>query len=999
MSLAVRHIVLLCFALLLCGGLAAQSVSFKGRVIDKNTGAPIEYATIVIKATEQWTVADAKGEFIIQNIRTKKSVVEVSCLGYVTYTKELSFSKDIPTFKALLLPDNLALEDAVVTAQEKGNSTATSRVIDRTALDHVQVMNVTDISALLPGGVTANNNLTSSQQFNLRAGTGSEMGNASFGTAVEVDGVRLSNNASFAEASTSNTVKGSSTNNVASANVESIEVITGVPSVEYGDMSSGVVKINTRKGKTPWMITLSTSPRTKQLSASKGFSLGKTSKGASLGVMNAALEYTRSVSDPLSPYTSYDRKQLSLSWFNLFNSGAFSAFPLRVNFSVSGNLGGLNTQADPDALQGTWTINRDNVVRAQLSLDWQLARSWITNVELTGAVSYSDKLARERVSRSSSATVAALHGREEGYYMAMPWNPECPEQAVVNIPPGYWFNEKGDDDRPFSSKVNLKANWVRNFGEVNNKLKLGVDWTCDVNFGTGVYSTDMATAPTFRRYVYSDNPAMHNFAAYLEDKVAIPIGAGRLDLVAGLRCDNTYIKGSAYGLTTSLSPRFNVKYIILSAKGRGKKAVRELSVRGGWGEAVKLPSFSVLFPMPTYRDVLAFTSTSNSANEYSTAYFIQPCKVEYNPDLRWQRNRMAELAVETNLWGNKISLVGFWNRTLDTYRIASDYDRTTYTYTPTASLDAVPIPADDRVFAVDRQTGVVTVSDNQGVHSSQTLASETYKRLSLRYFPSNEPSPVDRYGLEWVLDFAPIKAIGTNFRIDGTWYQYRGITSGLYSYAYAQNSAQDNRPYRYIGYYYGNNSYTNGSESQTLRLNLTITTRIPKVRMIVSLKLESCLLRYSRSLSEREDGSELAQVISNKSDILSLTGESIYAGDNYVVRFPEYYTTFDDPTPRNYLADLRAARAAGNDKLFNDLWQLAYRNEYVYTFGKDWISPYFSANFSVTKEIGDIASISFYANNFFNNTSQVYSTKTRSWMSSSSYIPSFYYGLTVRLKF
>jgi hypothetical protein len=68
-------------------------------------------------------------------------------------------------------------------------------------------------------------------------------------------------------------------------------------------------------------------------------------------------------------------------------------------------------------------------------------------------------------------------------------------------------------------------------------------------------------------------------------------------------------------------------------------------------------------------------------------------------------------------------------------------------------------------------------------------------------------------------------------------------------------------------------------------------------------------------------------------------------------------------------------------------------------FDKDYISPYFSANFSITKELGDRASVSFYANNFFNNMGQVYSTKERNYKSVSTYIPTFYYGLTVRIKF
>ena len=77
------------------------------------------------------------------------------------------------------------------------------------------------------------------------AAAGSTAGNAAFGTAVEVDGVRLSTNASLGDPT------GASTRNLSATNIESVEVVTGVPSAEYGDISSGVVKISTRKGKTP----------------------------------------------------------------------------------------------------------------------------------------------------------------------------------------------------------------------------------------------------------------------------------------------------------------------------------------------------------------------------------------------------------------------------------------------------------------------------------------------------------------------------------------------------------------------------------------------------------------------------------------------------------------------------------------------------------------------------------------------------------------------------
>lgn len=72
------------------------------------------------------------------------------------------------------------------------------------------------------------------------------------------------------------------------------------------------------------------------------------------------------------------------------------------------------------------------------------------------------------------------------------------------------------------------------------------------------------------------------------------------------------------------------------------------------------------------------------------------------------------------------------------------------------------------------------------------------------------------------------------------------------------------------------------------------------------------------------------------------------------------------------------------------------RSANAFTYNADGYDPYFSANLSITKEIGDHVSISFYANNFTNSRPFVksYATGVARCLT-----PDFYYGLTVRLKF
>ena len=103
-----------------------------------------------------------------------------------------------------------------------------------------------------------------------------------------------------------------------------------------------------------------------------------------------------------------------------------------------------------------------------------------------------------------------------------------------------------------------------------------------------------------------------------------------VELTAGVREDITSIPGSEYGTVGSLSPRVNMRYMFRFGQ---ESWVNSLSVHSGWGKSVKLPSFQVLYPSPSYRDMLAFSSTSDANNRSYYAYYTHPSKARYNADL------------------------------------------------------------------------------------------------------------------------------------------------------------------------------------------------------------------------------------------------------------------------------------------------------------------------------------------------------------------------------
>ena len=160
-----------------------NNYSISGRISDERTGSPLPGASILIKGTYLWAVSDQKGEFTIQGIQEGKYQLEVSFLGYVPATVPVNVNNSIKGLKIQLKENTLALNDVIVTAQAPKTELNTTLNIGSNALEHLQISNVSDISALLPGGKTKVPDLTSNNIFSLRDG-GSSAGNAAFGTAL-----------------------------------------------------------------------------------------------------------------------------------------------------------------------------------------------------------------------------------------------------------------------------------------------------------------------------------------------------------------------------------------------------------------------------------------------------------------------------------------------------------------------------------------------------------------------------------------------------------------------------------------------------------------------------------------------------------------------------------------------------------------------------------------------------------------------------------------------
>ncbi|MBR2227126.1 MAG: carboxypeptidase-like regulatory domain-containing protein, partial [Bacteroidales bacterium] len=318
---------ILLILLIMTAGLDAFAAGYRvrGRVTDA-AGTPLPGSVVRLDENYLWAVTDMDGKFVLEGVEAGSYQLKTECLGFVSDVRKILVSGNIDTIEIVLQEQTLALDEVVVTAEMSKDNLNTTRKIERTALDHLQVSGLSNIAALMPGGKTVNPDLTAASELTVRGG-GSGAGNAAFGTAVEVNGVRMGDNAAFGG------LAGVDTRSLQVENIESVEVISGVPSAEYGDLGSGMVKVTTRKGRTPVQATFSVNPRTYDVSVSKGIGIGE-------GVLNVSGQWTRATQKLSSPYTSYTRRGFTAEYSRTFGRA------LRLEAGVTGNLGGMDSKDD-----------------------------------------------------------------------------------------------------------------------------------------------------------------------------------------------------------------------------------------------------------------------------------------------------------------------------------------------------------------------------------------------------------------------------------------------------------------------------------------------------------------------------------------------------------------------------------------------------------------------------------------------------------------------------
>ena len=334
-------------------------------VVSDTTGKGIDLAYVVINNSIS-ALTDEEGKFVVKNLPAGQYDYYVSCLGYEEQRGKFQLQPGNIRLRITLKNLALALQEVTVTAQQ--TVLGSRSIIGQEAVRHIQPKSVADMLQLLPGSLTQNPTLNNLGQAHIREIDGDD--NNALGTAVILDGMPLSNDGNMQALSPTRNGAVSSDNadgmsdqttagrgidlrTVGADNIESIEVIRGIPSVEYGNLTSGVVVVKTKAGETPWELKFKADPFSKLVFAGKGFRLKKG------GAVNWGLDWSQSYEDTRRHYLGYERVTVSGAYSKIFNpEGRYPvSFNMRASFYSNVN----NRKTDPQMTEMQLTFKNKNI--------------------------------------------------------------------------------------------------------------------------------------------------------------------------------------------------------------------------------------------------------------------------------------------------------------------------------------------------------------------------------------------------------------------------------------------------------------------------------------------------------------------------------------------------------------------------------------------------------------------------------------------------------------
>ena len=225
--------------------------------------------------------------------------------------------------------------------------------IGRDAMNHIQPSSFGDLLELLPGGRASDPSFSSSNHIHLREiGTSnSDYQTTSLGVSFVMDGIPMSNDAGMTYNSGTTVGNNISLNRgvdmrtMPTDEIASVEIQQGIPSVEYGDLTSGLIKIKRKEGGRNLEARFKADLGSQLLYVGKGFEWGAP---ADLLTMNVGATWLNSHDDPRNTRQNYQRATGSWRMKKRWESTSAYRYTLGGSLDYTGSFDRQKSDRDID---------------------------------------------------------------------------------------------------------------------------------------------------------------------------------------------------------------------------------------------------------------------------------------------------------------------------------------------------------------------------------------------------------------------------------------------------------------------------------------------------------------------------------------------------------------------------------------------------------------------------------------------------------------------------
>lgn len=799
------------------------------QVQNHQTDLPVGFASVLLTRESDGRIlsgsCDDQGICRFERVAAGRYKLRVTFLGYKPYTQVIPVD-DSFTWLALLEPDAVNLDEVVVTASESRGMTSSSK-IDRQAMEHLQPSSFADLVSLLPGESSTTPLMGAANLIRLReAGSGiytnGTSGNtkydiSSLGTSFLMDGVPIStkgnmqyiagsgNDSDVADRSTAG--RGLDMRTISTDDIEHVEVVRGIPSVEYGDLTSGLIKIERRKGGNKLYARFKADSRSKLFYVGKGLEWEKRKL-----TLNAGIDFLDSKIDPRIPLENYKRFTASVRLSKGWQLGE-GLLTYSSNLDYGGSFD--NVKLDPDVNyhnEDTYKANYNRYAWTNNLVWTNNKKRFFRSLELNTSVSLQKDV-------SERTRYVSLQGPQ-------PTPPLTTEEGVHD---GSWLTPSyiatgGTESLPFSAFAKLVARFSAHGDKAQHDMVVGSDWQMNKNYGQGqIYDPLFPIYPgvTTRPRTYYDITAGHDFSLFVEDRSIMPVSRHKLEVQAGVRATTMLNLSDSYDLHGKFffDPRVNLRWSFPRLMLAGYPL--QFEIGGGVGWHTMTPPMTSLYPDMLYYDLQQlnyYHSDPNYRRLNLKTYVIDPT----NYDLQAARNFKWEVRADISYGENRFTVTYFREDMKSGFRSESQYQVMNYRKYDATGLDPNTLTSPPQLENLPYMD--MTVFGTYSVPSNGT-----------RIF---------KEGVEYQFVSKRIPALYTRITVDGAWFHTLYSDSKPYWYRPSVNLGGQQVPY--LGYYHDPSGYW----KRSLNTRFMFDTYLPRLKLGFSAAVECLWFSYIRSLRQ-----------------------------------------------------------------------------------------------------------------------------------------------------